>query len=102
MYKWKSYNHLSRHRMEEIYLNMIKFAHDKSISNTILNEEKLKFASKIRNKMMVSPPLTIPVYYSAGSINKTNKTRKGKDSRRKGRDQIMPVCRWYDPTLKRP
>lgn len=46
MYKWKSYNHLSRHRMEEIYLNMIKFAHDKSISNTILNEEKLKLPLK--------------------------------------------------------
>lgn len=89
MYKWKSYNHLSRHRMEEIHLNMIKSAHGKSIPNTILNE-KLKIATKIRNKTMEPPPLTVPVYCSAGGINKTDKTRKGKDSRRKGRGQIIP------------
>lgn len=46
MYKWKSYNHLSRHRMEEINLNVIKSAHGKSIPNTILNEEKLKLPLK--------------------------------------------------------
>lgn len=51
--------------------------------------------------MMEPPPLTVPVYCNAGSINKTDKTRKGKDSRRKGRGQIIPVCRWYDPKLNR-
>lgn len=39
---------------------------------------------------MEPPPLTVPVYCSAGGINKTDKTRKGKDSRRKGRGQIIP------------
>ena len=45
---------LTKVGIEEIYLKIIKAIYDKPTANIILNGEKLKFSSKIRNKTRMS------------------------------------------------
>ena len=45
---------LNKLGIEGTYLNITKALHDQPTSNIILNGEKLKFSSKIRNKTRMS------------------------------------------------
>ena len=45
---------LNKLRIEGMYHNIIKMIYDKPTANTIFNDEKLSFSSKIRNKTKIS------------------------------------------------
>jgi ribosome-binding factor A len=59
-------------RIEGIYLNISKAVYDKSVMNSILNEEKQTISSKVRNekKMYTIPILT---QYKARMPSQSNK-----------------------------
>lgn len=82
---------------------MIKSTHDKSIPNTILNEEKLKLLtlkSGTRRQSPLSPLLLVSVVLEVLVI--LTIPGKKRVTKRKKRGHIIPIYRWHDTTLKRP
>ena len=85
---------LQKMGMEGTYLNIVKAIYDKPMTNTILNDEKLKaFPPKIRNKTRVSSFATI-IQHSSGSPSHSNQRKRNKrNPDQKRRSKAPTVCR---------
>ena len=86
---------LQKMGIDGTYLNIVKPIYDKPMTNTILNDEKLKaFPPKIRNKTRVSSFATI-IQHSSGSPSYSNQRRKRnkKNPDRKRRSKALTICR---------
>jgi hypothetical protein len=94
--KFKMIKALKKLGMEGIYLNSKGYIH--SCPKWRKTET---VSSKVKNKTRVSilPTLT---QYRARILSQSNKARERnkRNTSRKGRSQIIPSGRWYDPILK--
>ena len=86
---------LQKMGIERTCLNIVKAIYDKPMTNTILNDEKLKaFPPKIRNKTRVST-LTNIIQHSFGSPSYSSQRRKRnkRNTDWKRRCKTLTVCR---------
>ena len=85
---------LQKMGIERTCLNIVKAIYDKPMTNTILNDEKLKaFPPKIRNKTRVSSFATI-IQHSSGSPSHSNQRKRNKrNPDQKRRSKALTVCR---------
>ena len=84
---------LQKMGIEGTYLNIIKAIYDKPTAHIILNGEKLKASTKIRDKTRMSTLLTL-IQHSFGSPSHDNQRRKRKERNAnwKGRSKTVTVC----------
>jgi hypothetical protein len=93
---------LNKLGIEGLYFKIVQTIKDKSIANVILNAEKLKtfpLKAEMRQWCPLTPLLFNSVLECLGraiSVNNEN------DTKRKLKSQIIPMCRQYDPILKKP
>jgi hypothetical protein len=80
--------------IEGIYLNTIYAIYEKPIANIILNVGKLTLFV-LKSGMRQECPL---LFNSFGILSQCDKTRKRNKmySNKKGRRQIISICRWHD------
>jgi hypothetical protein len=57
----------------------------------------------LKSEMRRVSSLPTLIQYSAWFLSKSIKVRERntRDMNKKGRSQVIPFCRWYDPILKR-
>ena len=88
---------LSKVGIEGAFLNIIKVIYERPTANIILNGQKLKSFTKIRNKTRLST-FTTSIQHSIGSPRHSKQTRKGnkRHPNWKGRNKNVIVSRWHD------
>jgi hypothetical protein len=87
---------------KEMYIDIIQVICCKTIANIVLVGKTENISSKIRNEIRMST-LQALTQYSARILNQINKARERNEraTKRKGRSQIIPVCKQYDYIHKR-
>ena len=80
-------NTLNKVSAEGTYLNTIKAIYDKSTSNIILNSEKMKFSSKIKNERRM-PTLTTFINMVLKVLAMVTRLEKGTKGIQIGREEL--------------